>query len=156
MIVTKLRLNHTLLFVLITAFLTMQWSAAHIHLAEHHDHDGSHHQHSFEAHAHQLAGHHTDTIDLSHQASNFTFVEIDYKFNTVKGSHQKKPSAAAIILDLQWLIFYQLIRIELPEILNTKLSFFYRSAVNVRAPPRLSYVFIYLINTITLGRYRSS
>ena len=49
-----------MLFVLVTAMLSMQWSVNHIHLAEHHDHDGTHHQHNTEAHAHQSFSHNDD------------------------------------------------------------------------------------------------
>ena len=56
-----------LLLLLVTAFLSMQWTAVHIHLAEQHDHDGSHHQHQPEAHAHHLSIQSVAAIDFSHQ-----------------------------------------------------------------------------------------
>ena len=62
----KFRLNRAMLFVLVTAFLSMQWAPAHIHLAEHHDHGGSHHQHEVEAHAHQ-------SITLEDNSNHSTF-----------------------------------------------------------------------------------
>jgi len=114
----------------------MQWTAAHIHLAEHHDHDGSLHQHSIEAHTHQLTSHHADTIDSSHQPGNFSVVELDHEFNTSKGKKQEKPSTAAITLVFQQLTFSQPIALEFPEIINTKLSYHGRSSVRLRAPPQ--------------------
>ncbi len=126
-----------LLFVLITAFLTMQWTAAHIHLAEHHDHDGSHHQHSIEAHSHQLAGHHTDTIDSPLQSEDLSVVELDHEYNLASGK-KKTPATAAISSVLQQLSLFQPIDTELPVILNTKLSYLDRSTIYLRAPPCLS------------------
>ncbi len=126
-----------LLFVLITAFLTMQWTAAHIHLAEHHDHDGSHHQHGIEAHSHQLAGHHSDTIDSPLQSDDLSVVELDHEYNPANGK-KKTPATAAISSVPEQLSLFQSIDTELPVILNTKLSYLDRSTIYLRAPPCLS------------------
>lgn len=134
---TKHRLNTTFILLLTTAFLAIQWSAAHIHLAEHHDHDGSHHQHSIEAHAYQTAGHHADTIDSSHQSGDLSVVEINHEYNT-PNAKKKTPTTAAITPAFQQIALSQPININLPTILNTKLSHLYRSTVNLRAPPQLS------------------
>ena len=74
--------NKPLLAILITAFLFLQWSATHIHLAGEHDHDGQQHQHSATAHQHQLNDYHADAIDsaidlLSHADTN-KVVELDH------------------------------------------------------------------------------
>ena len=121
----------------------MQWSAAHIHLGEHHDHDGSHHEHNVETHAHQLVGHHssshhTETIDSSHSTSDVKVVSIDHECSTPKGKKQEKPSSAPITLGIQQLAFSQSISIALPVLLNTRLSHIDRSTVNLRAPPQFS------------------
>jgi len=78
----KIYPNKLLMFSIITAFLFLQWSATHIHLASNHEHDGDKHQHAVTAHKHQLASHHTDTIDesadmLSH-ADNNKVVQLDH------------------------------------------------------------------------------
>jgi len=124
--------------MLITAFLAMQWSATHIHLAEHHDHDGTHHQHSIEAHAHQQAGHHTDTIDLSHLSSDLSVVEIDHEYNVPGGKNKTPTTTAAITVFSQQITLFQSISTDLPVVLNTKLSYLDRSPVYLRAPPHLS------------------
>jgi len=122
--------------VLITAFLAMQWSATHIHLAEHHDHDGSQHQHSIEAHSHQPAGHHADSIDSPHQSADLNIVELDHQYSSSTGKN-KTPHTSAITAFLWPPSFSQSVSIESPIILNTKLSFFDRSTINLRAPPCL-------------------
>lgn len=134
---TKFRLNPTLLFMLITAFLTMQWSTSHIHLAAQHDHDGNHHQHYTETHSHLLADHHADSIDSSHQAGNFNVVELDYEYFT---PIVKKKTQTSVITGpvLQQLTIFQRISVKLPVILNTRLNHLSRSIVSPRAPPRFS------------------
>ena len=61
----KLCFNKPLLFSLITAFIFLQWSATHIHLAAEHEHGGDQHQHTITAHQHQIASHHADAIDVA-------------------------------------------------------------------------------------------
>ncbi len=115
----------------------MQWTAAHIHLAEHHDHDGSHHQHSIEAHAHQQAGHHTDTIDPSHQNSDLNVIELDHEYNP-SSKKTKTPPTTAITAVFQQQTLFKPFDTDLAIILNTKLSYLHRSTVYLRAPPQLS------------------
>ena len=60
----KIRYRQSFIFILITALLfSLQWSSAHIHLADEHEHSGEQHEHSVTAHNHQLASHHRDVID---------------------------------------------------------------------------------------------
>lgn len=73
---TQLRQNKTLFILIITAFLAVQWSSAHIHLATLHDHDGNHHQHATQGHLHDLGSHHIDAIDVSHTDSHENVVEL--------------------------------------------------------------------------------
>ena len=134
----KYLLHNTLLFVLITAFLTMQSAAAHIHLAEHHDHDGSHHQHQREALAHQSIDDHDDVIDFSHQMDHANIVELDHEYNTVKENKQKESCATISTLAFQQPSFFKSISIEIPIVVNTKLSHLYRSSIKLRAPPQFS------------------
>ena len=135
---TKYRLNHTLLFVLIAAFLSMQSAAAHIHLAEHHDHDGSHHQHHSEAHAHQSIDSHEDAIDFSHQMDHSNIVELGHECSTVKQNKQEKHYDSIIGLVFQQQSLFKSVSIEIPIVVNTKLSYLYRSTIYLRAPPQSS------------------
>lgn len=71
----KLRFNKPFLLTLITAFILLQWSSVHIHLAAEHEHNGNQHQHAANAHQHQLLSSHADAIDVaadtfSHTDSN--------------------------------------------------------------------------------------
>ncbi len=134
----KYRLNHILLFVLIAAFLSMQSVAAHIHLAEHHDHDGSHHQHHSEAHAHQSIDSHEDAIDFSHQMDHSNIVELGHEYSTVKQNKQEKHYDSIIGLAFQQPSLFKSVSIEIPIVVNTKLSYFYRSTIYLRAPPQSS------------------
>ena len=140
--VTRFRPKLVLIFVLITAMLTMQSASAHIHVAAHHAHDGRHHQHNIEAHAHQLASHnnhHSDTIDSSHQADYIRVVELDHKYNTPKGEKQKTPSKlVAIKSDLQQVRLDPYSQGKLPLVINTKHNCLRYSTVNPRAPPCFS------------------
>jgi len=135
---TKFRLNHTLLFAFITAFLTMQWTTAHIHLAEHHDHDGSHHQHNIEVHAHHSIDQHISVADLSHQSNNIDVVELDYEFNAQKTEKLEKPSSSVITSAFPQQSFAVLDATEFPTNTNTRLSYLYRSTAKPRAPPAFS------------------
>lgn len=76
---TRLRNQKALFFFLITAFLTMQWSSAHIHLAKHHDHDGNHHKHASQGHLHDLGSHHDNAIDVAHADDHSNVVELDHE-----------------------------------------------------------------------------
>jgi len=148
--VTKLRLTHSLLFVLITAFLSMQWSVAHIHLEGHHDHGEAHHQHQVEAHAHHalaqhasshsnsqhhiVANHHPDTIDSANVDIHINVVELDHDCNATNG--KIKTPANAVIASIIWQstrpltsTFHQ------PHFANIKASYLEQSSIQLRAPP---------------------
>ena len=135
---TKIRLNHTFILVLITAFLSMQWSTAHLHLAEHHDHEGSHHQHNIEIHAHHSITHNTDTFDVSHQATDNNVVKLDIECSTSHRTKQEKPSTAVIAPTFQQASLFQALSVELRVVVKTKLSPLYYSTFNIRAPPQFS------------------
>lgn len=136
------KLNKVLLFVLITAFLAMQWTASHIHLSQQHKHSGSHHQHKVENHNHNLT--HKYVIDSAvnsdelHEISHDNFVDIDHKY-TLSKSEKKKFSSLSIIppsyIPPQ---FFLPSSVKIPVHLNTKLSYFDRSKVSPRAPPKTS------------------
>ena len=139
-IAAKFRNNKMLLLVLLTAFLSMQWSTAHIHLAEHHDHDGSHHQHAIEAHAHQSISSHDNSIDSTHQVDdhNVNLVELDHDCNRQSGEKLDNHSIALTPADFQLNIFPQKDRIEFSKFNNSKHRYFDYSTIQLRAPPQLS------------------
>ena len=131
------RLNKTVLLFLVTAFLTVQWTATHIHLADHHDHDDSHHQHDLETHAHFLTDHQTDSIDTEATTDDLSVVELDHKSNLPIA--KKITPAIAIIasVNLQSLSF-QSVSFELPVFTDDKSGHLDRSTVSPRAPPQTS------------------
>lgn len=137
---TKFRLNRTIFFVLVTAFLSMQWSSAHIHLAEHHDHDGSHHQHEVEAHAHQSITQDDNSSSSTYQIDNHNVnvVEIDHQCNTKTGNHLDNQFIASTPDDFH-LSFPALKSSIEPTKLNfSKLRYIDYSTIYGRAPPNIS------------------
>ena len=134
----KLRHNKALLFFLITAFLTVQWAAVHIHLAEHHDHNGNHHQHNIQAHAHKTSSHHADIIDSAHATGDYKVVELD---NDCTSSGWKKTGdqlAVSILVPYQLILVPKSISIQLPEQNSNKQNYIAYSTIRLRAPPRFS------------------
>ena len=131
------RLNKSMLLFLVTAFLTVQWTASHIHLAEDHIHDDDHHQHNLEAHAHFLTDHQTASIDSDEKADDSNVVEIDHE--GCLPIAKKITSSIAVIasVNLQ-LPSFQLVSFKLPVFVDDKSGYFYRSTVSPRAPPRIS------------------
>ena len=136
------KLNYALLLVLITVFLTMQWTTTHIHLSQKHNHTGSQHQHKVETHGHQLTDQYVIDYgvdsDVSHEVSHANIVDIDHEFTLSKSEKQKFSPLAVGPPPFQLLQYSLPIRIKVPVILNTKLSFFDRSTVSPRAPPKTS------------------
>ncbi|MCV6637609.1 hypothetical protein [Candidatus Albibeggiatoa sp. nov. NOAA] len=128
-------LKSSLLLLLVTAFLTMQWMPPHAHLSEQHKHDGIHHQHQAEIHAHSLVSQ-TIGVDLSHQVSHANIIALVHEYSFPK---QEKPNSSSIIVrPVNWLLSFLLVNIRLPATTNTKLSYFAFSTVNPRAPPQIS------------------
>ncbi|MCK4705138.1 MAG: hypothetical protein KAT90_06640 [Gammaproteobacteria bacterium] len=134
---TKHQLNYSLLFALITAFLSMQWSATHIHLSEHHDHDNSQHQHDIEAHAHLLANFHADSIGSLQHADNSNVVELDQQCSTA-AVKKITPGIAIIASTKLQQSLSQASSFELTDQLNNKLGYLSHSAARPRAPPHFS------------------
>ena len=131
------RLNKTLLLFLVTAFLTVQWTATHIHLAEHHDHDDSHHQHDLETHAHFLTDHQTDSIDAETTTDDLSVVELDHKSN-LPIAKKITPIIAVIASVNLPLLSFQSASFELPVFTDDKSGHLDRSTVSPRAPPQAS------------------
>ena len=136
------KLNHALLFVLITAFLTMQWTTAHIHLSQNHSHTGSQHHHKVETHGHQLTDQYVIDYDVdsdvSHEVSHANIVDIDHKCTLSKSEKQKYFALVVAPPPYQLLQSFIPISVKIPVNLNTKLSYFDHSTVSPRAPPKTS------------------
>ena len=134
----KFSLNKTLLLFLVTAFITVQWTATHIHLAEHHNHDDDQHQHEIQAHAHNTTSHHADPIDSAHTDNTYNVVDLD---NDCTSSVWKKLSdqAVASISSTHYLSFIpQTTGTQLLELDRNKRSYITYSTIMLRAPPQFS------------------
>ncbi len=134
--------NKPLSYFLLLAFLTLQWSANHIHLAGEHAHDGDQHQHAVTAHQHPDTTHHADAIDvtgdtLPHVGDN-TVVELDH--TCTHPQHQNLPQLAI----LPPVSGYALApppgteRIAVPRKLDHFQSYHQYSTQRLRAPPVFS------------------
>lgn len=66
----------------------MQWSSAHIHLAENHEHDASHH-HEVEVHSHQSIYQDDNSSSATNEKYNHNnnIVEIEHQCNTKSGKY---------------------------------------------------------------------
>lgn len=133
---TKLRFNFLLVFALMIAFLSMQTTSAHIHLAEHHNHEGVH-SHEVESHAHHLTSHYTETMELSHQVDASNTIDLNISFNAPSG-HQQLPELAIVQAYFQPRILAKIVKVDprLPVIFAY--SYLDRSTDTPRAPPFLS------------------
>lgn len=129
--ITKFWLSRLLLLLLVTAFITMQWTSSHVHLSEQHAHDGGHHQHQVEAHAHNL-----DSQLSALQANHVNVVELSQECNSPNKGKQKCLSTSLVLDTL--IQPYLLISIKTPATTNSNLSYFDLSTVNPRAPPQIS------------------
>lgn len=134
--VTKLRLHYPLLFILIVAFISMQWASAHIHLAEKHDHDEIHY-HETDSHSYNLTYHYSETVSSSHLADASSTIELDNQYNAPSGKN-KTPDLATISQCFQQLSYAQIARLELPFTDNISYGHIDQSAANPRAPPYFS------------------
>ena len=132
---------HLWLFVLFTAFLTMQWTAVlgvHVHLAEHHVHNGSLHQHNIEIHAHKSINHHAETIDSSHTSADSNFVDIDQDCNSSNGKYQQQSSIISVETNFLHFLRFKSNHSNSTDLDNSKASFLSLSIINLRAPPQFS------------------
>jgi len=137
----QFRLNHSWLFVIFTAFLTMQWTAvlgSHVHLGEYHDHDGSQHQHNIEVHVHNATNHHADTIDSSHQLVDINFVNVDQDCNSSNVKYQQQSSLIAVDAGFLYFLQCKSNHSKPTDLDNSKTSYLSLSTVNLRAPPKFS------------------
>lgn len=77
----RICINKPFLAMLSAAFMILQWSSAHIHLAEQHDHGGARHQHEVISHHHADAVDVAEDQDVSHAShgDGQGIVELDYE-----------------------------------------------------------------------------
>ena len=134
---SKFRLTRLMSLILVTAFLAMQWTPAHIHLNEQHDHEGSHHQHLAETHVHNLTKQISST-DFDLQASHADAIVLAYECCFRQQDKQKNISAAFIT---EAATILQPVLVEndsIPATTNFKLNYLGLSTANPRAPPQIS------------------
>lgn len=135
---TKYRLNNVFFIFLVTAFLTAQWTTAHIHLAERHDHDGSHHQHDIQSHAHHSSGHHADTIDSSHVTGDHDAVELDHECSSPCWKKLGDQPIVSGVSELQLTVLSKSSGVILLETDDNKQNYLTYSTIRLRAPPQFS------------------
>ena len=132
-------------FVLVIAMLSMQWSTAHIHLAEHHDHDGNHHQHHIEAHSHQSFTQNDNYINSTHltnehQANKHQVkvVEFDKDCNIHKWNSIDDQSIILTSVNFQLHLIHHLTNYESSEFKHSRRRYIDYSTIQLRAPPEFS------------------
>ena len=131
----KFRYNKMLFLVLLVSFLSLQWTSAHIHLAEQHDHDGTHHQHEIESHAH----HQTLSADSAHSIDDSgELVELDLDCNRYATSKYDSHYIAFSSFNNQLRIYSQVGDNEPSVIQNSKLRYIDYSTIQFRGPPQIS------------------
>ncbi len=128
---TKVRLNYVQLLFVISAFLTIQWTTSHIHIAQQHDHDGLIHQHQKESHAHQYIA----SDNLSFQTNHLNVIEFDSEFNLQNNKQQQSPSSDIALQVFSTLSSILLLTVEIPIFINTKQGYSLYSSISPRAPP---------------------
>jgi len=136
----KFQHSRAMFFVLITTMLSMQWSIAHIHLADQHDHNGSHHQHIIEAHAHQSFTQNGYFIDLTRQIHdhNANIVVLDNDCNIHKWNNLGDQPLALTSVTFQSSFIFQSDSVETTGFNNSKQRYNDYSIIYLRAPPDLS------------------
>jgi len=120
---------------LVIAFLSMQFSSAHIHLAENHQHDGSQHAHESRGHSHALSDHHEDVFDSSPSPADYRVVEISQESALQVCSPDQ---SSELVFTLLYKLFPPLQIAIRPGFSNTyshQASWLSYSNVRLRAPP---------------------
>ena len=131
----KFRYNKMLFLVLFVSFLSLQWSSAHIHLAEQHDHGDTHHQHEIEAHSH----HQTLSADSAHSIDDSDkLVELDLDCNRYATSKYDSHYIAFSSVNNHLSIYYPSGDNEPPVLQKSKLRYIDYSTIQFRGPPQIS------------------
>lgn len=131
------RRSTVLIIYLITAFLSIQWSTAHMHLSAQHEHDGGLHHHSIEAHAHHPGSHHADQIDSFHHSSDVNVVELSTEYRLTNSTKQKKRPDNLQASAFQPPLLY-LSKTVLSGPISTSFRNFYQTTIYLRGPPLFS------------------
>ena len=136
----EFRLNKAVFFILLVALLSMQWSTAHIHLAEHHDHNGSHHQHKLKSHAHQSFTQHDSLVDSIQQINDHevNLVELDNNCNIHKWNNFEVQDLALNFTTLQADVILHSDSVATSNFRTSKRRYIDYSSINLRAPPKFS------------------
>ncbi|MDH5190568.1 MAG: hypothetical protein OEW89_04900 [Gammaproteobacteria bacterium] len=134
--------NKSFMFSLITAFLFLQLSNTHIHLAGKHEHSDGQHQHAVTAHQHQLASYHEDVIDvaaetLSHADSN-KVVELEHVCTKAQGKLGEQYAAitSSILRPVETIDSSGIV--VLSSQLISYQSYHQYTSIRLRAPPVVS------------------
>jgi len=138
----KLCFNKPLLSALIIAFLLLQWSATHFHLADSHEHDSHQHQHSLTTHQHQLSNHHADAIDMANHAfahaDNNKVVELDHVCNNNHGKIAKLFALAPSAAWKQFTLYYGYRTVAPIDQQDSYQTYHQYTSIRLRAPPVIS------------------
>ncbi len=154
---TSIKSNYLLLVVLVVAFLSMQWTTSHVHLATQHHHDGNHHQHALTTHAHHSASplfsvqpsnqhkQHADVIDVayptahnfSHQMHQSKTVELNTDYSLPKKGKQKPLFDALTSPKHTDTPYVQQTNPLIHSPVLAKINYLDHSTVNPRAPPQI-------------------
>jgi hypothetical protein len=133
----KTRATYLLLFTAIFAFITVQWSATHIHLASSHSHEQDYHQHQVEVHSHQSLDTSSITEDVAQKKHSSIAVEFGQEYRFSKNGKPKK-SFLAVVGSGYKLQNSLLVPCITRTVLNADLRDPNRSTINPRAPPYTS------------------
>ena len=124
-----------LFLVLFVAFLSVQWSSAHIHLAEQHSHDGTHHQHEIKTHTH----HQTLSADSAHSTDDpDKLVELDLDCNRYATSKYDSQYIVFSSVNSHVSVYYQVDDNAPPIIHGSKHRYIDYSTIQFRGPPQIS------------------
>ena len=127
----KTKLNYIQLLFLITAFLTVQWTATHVHFSENHNHDGNTHTHQVETHTHQYIS----IDDSSFQVSHSNIIEFDSKDYKKNRKIKETASLDIAIQTFNLEVVIPLVKLEVPSFINKEQGYSLYSSSNPRAPP---------------------
>lgn len=133
----KNRATHLLLFIAIFAFITVQWSATHIHLASSHSHEQDYHQHPVEVHSHQSINTSSIAENVAQKKHSSIAIEFGQEYRFSKNGKPKKPFLAVVGTGFK-LQNSPLVTCITRTVLNADLRDFNRSTINPRAPPYTS------------------
>lgn len=143
MSMNKLGSKYAQIYVLIAAFLAMQWTTTHAHLNDHQQNEDIQHQHQIEAHTHNLVVQHTKIIELSHSAdhehtAHESIIEFDCKASLPNREKQKSNLFLFADLTFQLRRSIALTRVTIAFDRTGRPDRLYRSQRNPRAPPQAS------------------